>query len=58
MFDDKELLFRQADNILNSNFNCRDIISEAEIRGYDAFKDDKALERLRDNLYKLTLSDG
>ena len=58
VFDDKELLFRQADNILNSNFNCRDIISEAEIRGYDAFKDDKALERLRDNLYKLTLSDG
>lgn len=33
---------------------CRDVISGREIREYDAFDDDNALERLRDNLYELT----
>ncbi len=53
---DKSLLFKQIDNILNGKFKCRDVISEQEIREYDTFDDDKALERLRSNLYELTLS--
>lgn len=56
IFEDKNLLLNQIENILNSRFNCKDIISEQEIREYDAFDDDNALERLRDNLYELASS--
>ncbi|MDD4979794.1 MAG: hypothetical protein PHC54_00780 [Candidatus Omnitrophica bacterium] len=56
VFEDKDLLFKQLNDILNGRFTCRDVISEKEIREYDAFDDDKALERLRNNLYELTLS--
>ena len=56
VFEDKELLFQQIDNILNRGFNCRDVISEQEIREYDAFADDRAMERLREHLYQLTLN--
>jgi len=56
VFEDKDLLFKQISNILDGKFNCRDAISEREIRKYDAFADDNALERLRENLYGLTLS--
>lgn len=55
VFEDKDLLFRQIDNILNQRFNCKDAISEKEFRDYDAFKDDKAFERLKDTLYKLAI---
>lgn len=58
VFEDKNLLFRQLNNILDGRFNCRDIINERIIRKYDAFKDDNALERLRDNLYALTKEDS
>lgn len=54
VFEDKNLLFQQIADILNGSFSCKDVISEGEIREYDAFDDDKALERLRDNLYELT----
>ncbi|UCD54840.1 MAG: hypothetical protein JSV93_04800, partial [Candidatus Omnitrophota bacterium] len=54
VFDDKDFLFKQIDEILNGKFKCRDIISEKEIRAYDAFSDDGALERLKENLYELT----
>lgn len=54
VFEDKELLFQQIGNILNERFNCRDVISEREVREYDAFDDDDALERLKDNLFELT----
>jgi len=46
---------KQMENILDGKFNCRNVLSEKEIRAYDAFSDDSALERLRDNLYTLTL---
>lgn len=54
VFDDEELLFRQINNILDGRFRCRDIIGEDEIREYDAFSDDNAVERLRGYLYKVT----
>lgn len=54
VFEDKDLLLKQLNNILNGRFSCRDIISEKIIREYDAFDDDNAMERLRDNLYTLT----
>ncbi len=53
VFDNKEDLFRQIDNILEGRFNCLDVFSKKELREYDIFDDDKALERL--NTY---LSDG
>jgi len=56
VFEDKELLLRQMDNILKGKFKCQDVISEHDLREYDAFADDNALERLRKNLYELTLS--
>ena len=54
VFEDKDLLFKQIYNILNGKFKCSDVISEREIREFDAFADDRALERLRDNIYQLT----
>ena len=54
VFEDKNLLFEQIYNILDGKFRCRDVISEKEIREFDAFADDGALERLRDNIYQLT----
>ena len=54
VFEDKDFLFKQIDNIFKMRFNCREVISEREFREYDAFKDDNALERMRDILYKLT----
>lgn len=56
MFDDKALLFRQIDRILKGEFNCRDNISEWDIRKFDAFDDNNALGRIRDKLYELTLA--
>jgi len=54
VFDDEELLFTQINNILNGKFNCRDAISESEIREYDTFSDDNGVGRLRDHVYELT----
>lgn len=54
VFEDKNLLFEQINKILNREFDCRDIISEKEIRDYDAFIDDNSFERIRDNLHELT----
>ena len=56
VFEDKERLFQQVDNILSRGFRCKDVISEEEIRRYDTFDDDKGLERLRESLYQSTLS--
>lgn len=58
VFEDKDLLFNQIENILNDKFMCHNVIGEKEIREYDAFSDDNAIERLRDNLYELTLKTG
>ncbi|OGW75328.1 MAG: hypothetical protein A2Z72_08325 [Omnitrophica bacterium RBG_13_46_9] len=54
VFEDKNLLFKQIENILNGKFNCRRILTKEEIRLYDAFDDDRALDRLRENLNELT----
>lgn len=54
VFEDKGLLLKQIKNILDGKFNCRDLISEKEIREFDAFPDDRALERLRNSIYQLT----
>lgn len=54
VFRDKKLLIKQIDNILNGRFRCKDVISEEEIRSYDAFADDNALERLKQGLCELT----
>jgi hypothetical protein len=54
VFDNKDRLLEQMDNILSGKFNCRDIIKEEEIRQFDAFADDGALERMRNCLYELT----
>ena len=53
-FEDKDRLLKQIDNILNARFDCRDVISEREIKEYDNNSDDNALERLRESLYRLT----
>ncbi|MFH1318650.1 MAG: hypothetical protein ABIH71_06515 [Candidatus Omnitrophota bacterium] len=58
IFEDKDGLFNQIDNILEGRFNCREIIGEQEIRGYDAFSDDKAIERISCNLHELTSGKG
>ena len=50
VFSDKELLFKQIDNILDGTFSCQGVIPISEIREYDAYDDDYALERVRDNL--------
>jgi len=50
VFSDKELLFKQINNILNRKFSCQEAIPINEIREYDTYTDDHALERLRDNL--------
>ena len=47
-------LFEQIRNILDGKFSCKNVIGEKEIREYDAFSDDNALQRLRDSLYELT----
>ncbi len=54
VFEDKDRMFRQLNNILNGQFNCRDVLSDEIIREYDAFNDENALERLRGHLYELT----
>jgi polysaccharide biosynthesis PFTS motif protein len=56
VFSDKELLFKQINNILSGKLSCSDVIGEKEIRMYDAFPDDNALERWRENLHELTLA--
>lgn len=52
-FDDRELLLKQIRNVLKGEFKCRDVISEKEIREYDTFQDDKALDRLRNGLFEM-----
>ena len=52
VFSDQELLFKQIDNILDGKFSCQKAIPISEIREYDAYDDDHALDRLRDNLIK------
>lgn len=54
VFDDKDSLFKQIKDILDGKFHCSDVISESDIREYDAFADDKAIDRLRNSLYELT----
>ncbi|UCB56981.1 MAG: hypothetical protein JSV30_07235 [Candidatus Omnitrophota bacterium] len=54
VFEDKNRLFAQINNILNGSFSCKDVISEGEIREYDAFEDDEAMERLRSGLSELS----
>jgi hypothetical protein len=56
VFEDGNLLIRQLDNILEGKFRCSDVISEEEIRSYDSFTDDNALDRIKDSLYELTLT--
>lgn len=47
VFTDKNLLFKQVDDILDEKFNYNMVISKEEIREFDAFDDDRALERMR-----------
>ncbi len=54
VFEDKAPLIEQIDSILNEKFKCKDIICEEEIRMYDAFSDDKAIERIKNSLCELT----
>jgi len=56
-FEDEDLLLEQLDNILSGKFNCADAIAKEDIRKYDAYEDDNAMERLRDELYVLTGKD-
>jgi polysaccharide biosynthesis PFTS motif protein len=56
VFEDKDGLFQQIENILNGKFKCHDVISEKEIREYDAFSDDNALDRIKEYIYQLTKS--
>lgn len=58
VFEDRDLLFKQIKNILNGRFSCRDVITEQEIRRYDAFLDNNAMERVRENLYEFTSSNS
>ena len=54
VFEDKNLLFRQLNNILDGKFNCGDVVGEKTLREYDAFVDDNAAERMINYLYELT----
>lgn len=56
VFDDKELLFGQIDRILSGDFKCKDVVKDDEIRQFDAFADDRALDRIRSELCVLTES--
>ena len=50
VFDNKEALFEQIEHILQSRSPSSNLLSEKELREYDAFDDDKALERLNSYL--------
>ena len=52
----QELLFEQINNLINNKFTCKKLIGEDEIRKYDAFGDDKALDRVIDEIYKVTVN--
>lgn len=47
VFSDREKLFRQIHNVLDGKFSCHEVIMEKELREFDAFEDDKALDRVR-----------
>jgi len=51
VFDDRETLFAQIGKILEGKVRCKDIISEEDLRSYDAFPDDRAVERWIDHLH-------
>lgn len=57
VFDDEELLFNRVDDILAGRVSCKTVVDKAEIRAYDAFDDDNALERLRSGLYEVIKKD-
>ena len=46
VFDDRRILFQQIDNILKGKFHCLDVITQEDIREYDAYGDSNAIERL------------
>lgn len=50
VFDNREALFAQIENILQGKFNCGDVLGKNELQEYDAFDDDKAVERLSNYL--------
>ena len=53
IFEDRDAIFRQIGSILTGRFSCRSVISEKDLRRYDAFNDDKAIERVRNYLSEL-----
>ena len=46
VFDNKEALLKRIEHILQDQLSSGNRLSEKELREYDAFNDDKALERL------------
>lgn len=58
VFDNKDLLCRRIEAVLNKKFSCRQIVSEDEIRRFDAFADDNAMERVRRYLCDELTSSG
>ncbi|MBF0479356.1 MAG: hypothetical protein HQL26_07720 [Candidatus Omnitrophica bacterium] len=53
VFDDKDKLFAQIDAVLAGKVRCKDIISKQDIRSFDAYDDDKAIDRMKDYIYQL-----
>ena len=58
VFDDKDLLFKQIHNMLEGTTRASSILKEEDLRKYDTFEDNRALERFRESLYELTGSGG
>jgi hypothetical protein len=54
VFMDKERLLSGIDSVLSGDISCRNIIDMEDIRQYDHYDDDQALERLRGHLVSLT----
>src|SRR3989339_874414 len=50
VFDDEEKILRQIDRILKGEFSSIDVLSEQEIREIDAFDDDLAIDRIREDI--------
>jgi len=53
VFETKDALFLQMNNILQGKFKCGDVLTQGDIRSYDAFDDDLALDRIKEYLSQM-----
>lgn len=53
VFESCDMLIEQINKILDYQFSCRSVLTEKDIRNYDAFDDDLAFDRIREYLYNM-----